>query len=130
MALAASLEPIDGLQESPFLLSNPTPPCAEIAPAPIEYDKAFARGTDLIKLIVRVMVGITLDVAAQRRLDQFLATSGPNSIKEALESDGTLGGTVDDVNVTDCSGYRIFKREGGASLLGAEWTVEIYAPGV
>lgn len=130
VALAGSLEPIEQLQESPFLLSNPTPPCAEIVPAPIEYDKAFARGTDLIKLIVRVMVGINTDVGAQKLLDTFLASSGPKSIKAALETDESLGGLVDNVNVTACTGYRIFKREGGASLLGAEWTVEVLAPGV
>jgi hypothetical protein len=128
-ALASNLAAIDGLQESAYVLANPTPPAAEVVPAPIEYDKAMGRGLDKWTFLVRVLVGLTSDIGAQKRLDKMLASAGPDSVKAALETDPTLGGAADDLIVTRCSGYRTFKREGGTLLLGAEWTTEVYASG-
>lgn len=128
-ALASNLAGIPGLQQSAYLLANPTPPAAEVLPAPIEYDKAMGRGHDLWRFTVRVFVGLTSDIAAQKRLDKMIASSGTNSIKAALESNTTLGGAAEDLHVTRCSGYRLFKRGTGQPLLGAEWEVEVHAPG-
>lgn len=127
--LAANLATISGLQQSAYLLSNPTPPAAEVQPDEVEYDRSFQRGTDRWQLIVRCFVGATSDVGAQKRLDRMLASSGADSVKQALESDRTLGGAADDVRVVRCTGYRIFARDGGASVLGAEWTVQVLAQG-
>lgn len=128
-ALAANLESIPRLAQSPWLLSNPTPPAAEIQPGDIEYDHAFGRGTDLHRFVVRVFVGNTSDKGAQRMLDRLMAGSGEYSVKAALESDCTLGGACDDLHVKRCSGARIFSREGMAPVLGAEFEVEVIAAG-
>lgn len=127
--LATNLAGVTGLAESPYLLSNPTPPACEIQPGPIEYDQAFRRGLDRWTLTVRVFVGPSSDIGAQKRLDTMLAPAGTDSIKAALESDRTLGGMVDDLQVTRCEGYRVFVREGAPSVLGAEWTVVVLAEG-
>ncbi|MBX5461640.1 MAG: hypothetical protein IRZ28_11190 [Steroidobacteraceae bacterium] len=127
--LAANLAPIPGLQESPWLLSNPTPPAAEIQPDEVDYDQALGRGLDRWRFTVRVFAGFTSDVGAQKLLDLMLAPSGPRSVKAALESDCTLGGKVDDLRVTRCSGYRLYGRDGGPSVLGAEWQVEVLVAG-
>lgn len=128
-ALARNLAAIPGLAQSPYLLSSPTPPAAEIQPDEVIYDQAMRRGLDRWRLTVRVFVGFTSDIGAQKRLDRMLATTGVESIKAALESDPTLGGAVDDLRVTGCSGYRLFSRDGGQSVLGAEWQVEVLAAG-
>lgn len=125
--LAANLSTIPGLAENAYVLSAPTPPCAEILPGPIAYDRAHQRGMDEHTLTVRVYVATTLDKAAQKTLDRMLAPEGEYSVKAALEADRDLGGTVDDLHVTECTGYRIFPREGAASLLGAEWSVRVIA---
>lgn len=127
--LAATLKPIPGLHESAYLLSNPTPPAAEIQPSETEYDHAFGRGCDEWTFVIRVFVGATSDIGAQKRLDGMLASSGASSIKAAVEADPTLGGVVEDLRVTRCTGYRVFAREGGAGVLGAEWEVSIVARG-
>lgn len=124
-ALAANLASVTGLQENAYVLSQPTPPAAEVMPAPIEYDRAFGRGLDRLNFIVRVFVGFTQDIGAQKRLDSMLASTGAASIKTALESDKTLGGLVDDLHVTGTSGYQLFSRAGSAPVLGAEWQVTI-----
>lgn len=127
--LAANLAGVSGLSRSAYVLSNPTPPCAEVEPAPIEYDLAMDRGLDRWGFIVRVYVSANLDKGAQIKLDAYIASSGADSIKAALESDPTLAGAAEDVHVTGCSGYRVYERGGQAAVLGAEWQVEVLALG-
>ena len=127
--LAANLDTIPKLQASAYLLSNPTPPAAEVQPGAIDYDRAMGRGHDDWLFTVRVFVGFTSDIGAQRRLDGMLASAGSASVKAAIESDPTLDGACEDLLVTRCTGYRLFGREGGAALLGAEWEVQVLAAG-
>ena len=127
--LAANLAGIPGLQQSGYLLSNPTPPFAEIYPDWIAYDLAMGRGLDRWNLVVRVGVSLVTDVGAQKRLDKFIASAGATSIKAAIESDKTLDGLVDNVRVTRCDAYRVFERQGSSAVLGAEWQVEVLATG-
>jgi hypothetical protein len=101
--LAANLDTIPFLNESAYLRSNPTPPCAEIQPGEVEYDLAFHRGQDKWTLTVRVMVGVSTDQGAQKRLDKMLSPSGEYSVKEAVEQDSTLGGACDDLRVVLCT---------------------------
>lgn len=128
-ALAANLATIPDLAESAYVLGNPTAPCAEVMPGPVTYDRTMQRGTDMLRFTIRVYVGASLDVAAQKRLDPMLNSSGPYSVKEAVEQDRTLGGLADHTRVTESTGYRIYAREGTPALLGAEWTVEVLARG-
>lgn len=138
-ALAANLASIDGLQESAYLLANPTPPSAEVQVGRTMYDQAMHRGVDNVTLIVRAFVAFSSDVGASKRIRTFLASDGPTSIKAAIESDLTLGGLADDLWVKECTGEKGFLREiaAGSSgrgsaqgpLLGAEWTVEVLLNG-
>jgi hypothetical protein len=121
--LAANLEALPGVQVSAYALSNPTPPCVEIVPSEIQYDRALQRGHDEIVVTVRVFVGLASDIGAQKRLDEHLAASGASSVKAAIEADATLAGAVDDARVRSATGYRVYGADG--RLLGAEWEVEI-----
>lgn len=123
--LKANLAGIAGLQVTGYVQANPTPPVAEFLPAKVEYDKTAQRGSDEWTWTIRVLVGNVSDIGAQKRLDTFLAPSGAGSIKAQVQSDRKLGGTVDTLRVTRCSGYRAYDRPNGTTLLGAEWTVEI-----
>lgn len=127
--LASNLDALQGFQVSAYMLAQPTLPSIEVQPAQIQYDLAFQRGWDNWTLIVRVMVGSALDKGAQRHLDRMMASSGSESVKAAIEADTTLGGMVDDLQVTECTGARLMSREGGPMMLGAEWTVEVKAQG-
>lgn len=128
-ALASNLSAITGLNESAYFRSNPTPPACEVTPGEITYDEAMQRGLDEWEFMVRVFVGVPNDIAAQKRLDSMMASSGTASIKAALESDPTLGGHAQDLHVTRCSGYRVYGPETGPVALGAEWTVRVFADG-
>lgn len=127
--LADALASIPDLQESAYLLANPTPPSAEVQPGPVEYDAAMARGSDRWTMTVRVFVGAVTDRGAQARLDKMLAPTGGYSVKAALQADRTLDGAAQTLRVVRCTGYRIFGREGAAPVLGAEWEVDVIASG-
>lgn len=131
--LAGMLASIEGLQESAYILGSPTPPSAEVLPAPIEYDLTMGRGTDRWMLTVRAFVSFGSDIGAQKRLDLFIAPTGPNSVKTALEAKDENGkylaglAGIDSVHVKSCSGYRVVDRPGGGPVLAVEWTVEVIA---
>jgi len=127
--LAANLSTLTGIQVSAYMLSAPTPPTIHLYPAQITYDLAARRGLDQWDFTVQAFVGDTADQGAQVALDAFIAPSGAQSVKAKLESDGTLGGIAGDVSAITCSGYRIYTREGGPPVLGAEWTVRVLAAG-
>lgn len=134
-AMADSLRPL-GYQVSPYVLDNPTPPCAYVRSGPISYDKTMGRGHDDWEYIVTVLVGYVSDIGAQTKLDEFLASHGERSVKTLLESDRTLGGAVESLWVEETTGVRVYvvppTITGGQSpaQIGAEWTVRVMASGV
>jgi hypothetical protein len=131
-ALAANLAALataEELQPSLYMLANPTPPTIDIFPEDIDYDKAMERGGDENHVAVRACVGLTSDIGAQKKLDRLLASSGASSVKAAIESDTTLGDACDDLRVTRCSGYQVYPRADGTSVLAAQWSVQIETSG-
>jgi hypothetical protein len=128
--IAANLAVLDGCQVSAYMLSNPTPPTIHVYPAEIDYDLAMGRGLDKWTFTVQAFVALSTDIGAQVKLDAFLAPSGSQSVKAAIEADGTLGGIVADTTVVSCTGYRVYARDGGGPVLGAEWQVDVLASGI
>lgn len=129
LAISESLAPIDNLQESPYMLGNVTTPAAEVLSGMIDFDKAFDRGTDRYVFTVRITVGTSLDIGAQKWLRRLRAPSGDDSIKQALEVDRHFGGLAQDSQVLRLTQIRIFQRPGGASVIGFDAELEVYADG-
>jgi hypothetical protein len=128
--LAANLGAIDDLQVSPYFISNPTFPSAFVRAGPTAFDKSFGRGLDNIVLFVRVLVAAFGDIGPGANLDEYLAGSGPRSIKAAIESDKTLGGACQSLQVTGHEGEQEYTFDDRPSALGAEWRVEVNASGL
>ena len=114
-----------GLQSHGYLLASPTPPTIECFPGEIDYDSTFQRGMDEVMFTVRITVAVTLDVASQMRLDEYLDRSGQNSVKTLLEADRTLGGRVKDLRVETATGHEVSAVEGN-HVLSCDWTVRIF----
>jgi hypothetical protein len=127
--LAANLRTIKGVQASAYMLASPTPPSMHVFPADATYDVANARGIDLHRFTVQAFVGNVSDIGAQQKLDELANPYGATSVKQAVESDRTLGGAAQDVRVTGFGGYRQINLEGRGPMLMCEWTVEVYARG-
>ncbi len=126
-ALAQALLSIPGMQVSANQLSNATPPFAQVRRGPVEFDKAMQGGVHRPDFFVTVCVAFVSDIGAQRLLDRYLAADGDLSVKQALESDTTLGGLVQALHVTGASGETPYARDQGGPVLGSDWTVEVWA---
>lgn len=124
--IATALRSIPGLQASPYVLGNATPPFAHVLRGTVLYDQAMDGGTHTWTMRVRAYVALVTDIGSQTLLDEFLSPEGTRSVKAAIEVDTTLGGVVDDLHVTSATGEQEFVRDQGGPLLGSEWTVEVW----
>jgi len=125
--LATRLATISGLRTASEIPDLPNPPIAVVSLRNIDYDNAMARGLTLYNLIVTVIVGRMAERQAQRRLDEYISTSGANSIKLAIQGDKTLGGIAYDVKVTDMGNIGAIQLSGDVAHLAAEFSVVVYA---
>ena len=124
--LATNLGTIDGLRVSPDLPEQINPPMAVVGLQSIIYDQAFQKGLVIYNFQVPVLAARASDRWAQKRLDQFMSTTGTDSIKEAIESDKTLGGVAFDVRVTEMGSIGTVELESNM-YLAAEFVVEVYS---
>lgn len=116
-----------------YLLENPSPPSFEIelGATGVVFDRTMQRGIDEWTFTVRGFAGSTLDETGQRTLDAWLNSSGGVSIKAAIESDRTLGGTVNDVQVERVGQIRSYSPIASPTVkfYGVEWTLQVVATG-
>ena len=96
--LATNLATISGLRTAAEIPDLPNPPIAVVSLDSVTYDQAYAKGMTTYSFTVTVIVGRTAEREAQRKLDGYIST-GANSIKNAVESDKTLGGYAYDCRV-------------------------------
>jgi hypothetical protein len=112
-----------------YNIVNALAPAIEVELDRIVYDAAMGRGMDEWWFTVRGFAKSGTDKAAQMRLDAWLASTGAESVKAALEVDRTLGGVASDSRVIAMGKIAVFTVEGGASFFGAEWTLRVLAEG-
>lgn len=127
--LKTNLSAIKATQVSAYLLSNPSPPTLMVMAGPTQFDQAMGRGVDRWTLVVQGITGLASDQSAQQKLDEWRRGSGATSVKAAIESDKTLGGTCQNLLVTQVSGDNIYSPDGKGPYLGCEWTVEVLGTG-
>lgn len=124
--LAANLQTISGLRASGDIPDNPTPPIAIVQLNRVEYDNAFNKGLTIYNFVVSVVVGRASERTAQDRLNAFATPTGASSIKLAVQSDRTLGGSAYDVRVSEMQNIGAVLL-GGESYLAADFAVQVYA---
>ena len=125
--LADALRTIPSLRVYELLPDNPAPPGVAIALERVLYDSVFARGADEFQFSLQLFVARADDRTAQVRLEEYLAGSGPYSIKTAVEADPTLGGVAQTVRVSAASNLGTQDRADGTSLLLVDFSVTIHA---
>ena len=125
-ALAANIGTISGLRTSPEVPDNPNPPQAVIQLQSVNYDGAFQQGLTTYNFLVSVIVGRVDERNAQQNLDAYASSSGSKSIKLAVQSDKSLGGTAFDVRVTDMTNIGTVLLS-DATYLAADFVVTVYA---
>jgi hypothetical protein len=124
--IATNLATIPGLRVAAEIPDNPNPPIAVVMPNTITYDEAFGRGASQYNFTVTVIVGRAADRIAQRKLNDY-ASPGAQSVKAAIESDRTLGGTAFDVRCESLSNIGAISLQGDTTYLAADFVVTAYA---
>jgi hypothetical protein len=139
--LAANLSGLPDCQVSPYLLDNPTPRMLSVAGfEEIDYAQSFGDDAQLMVIVEGcVDWGGAGDIAAQKKFDRWLAATGPESVREAVNSDLRLTSRLDvDGNLTNghppaCDdlacmtfrGYRRARLTNGTTVLLGDWLVQV-----
>ncbi len=124
--LAANVSTVTGLACTATIPADIAPPFAMVLPTSKDFHGSFGTDFGEYAFTVRVLVGLPGDTGAQLLLDDYLATSGTTSVKAAIESDRTLGGYADDLQVLRWSNYGVFQMN-ESTYLGAEFSVQVFA---
>ena len=125
--LAANLATISGLRVYTILTDNPQFPAALISLDRIEFDSTMARGCDSIEFTVTLVVARADDRSAQNKLETYLAGTGATSVKTAVESDVTLGGSAFDARVTAAEQIGTVNSPDGSTYLFVDFAVTVTA---
>lgn len=125
--LAANLSSIKGCQISAYPLDDPSPPTLQVnGPDVVEFDLAMRRGLDDWTMVVQGFTGAPEERGKYVTLDKWL--EGSTGVKNAIESDITLGGIVHGARVTRIEAYRDFQLpHGGRVLFGALWFIQVFS---
>jgi hypothetical protein len=124
-ALATNLGTISGLRTAAEIPDLPNPPIAVVSLDSVTYDQAYAKGMTNYNFTITVIVGRSAEREAQRKLDGYIST-GANSIKNAVESDKTLGGNAYDCRVVSMNSVGSVTIS-DTTYLAADFTVTVIA---
>jgi hypothetical protein len=126
--LATNLATIAGLRSSATVPDNPSPPIAIVNVSSVDYNQSMQRGLTLYNMTVSVIVSRVDERSGQNRLDGYASTSGAASIKNAIESDRSLGGKVFDLRCSELSNVStVVLAAGDVTYLVADFAVQVYA---
>lgn len=125
--IEANLETITGLRGYSEIPDNPQVPAAVVGLQSISYDQAFQRGLVLYNFNVTVIVGRFNVRSTQKRLNEYAGNTGDDSVKLAIESDKTLGGSAFDCRVASMDSIGAIDLNDGNNYLAMEFTVTVYA---
>jgi hypothetical protein len=123
--LATNLATISGLRTAAEVPDLPNPPVAIVALNNVSYDRAYAKGMTSYTFIITVVVGRSAEREAQRKLDGYISP-GANSVKNAIESDKTLGGYAYDCRVVSMDSVGSLTIS-DTTYLAADFTVTVIA---
>jgi hypothetical protein len=123
--LAANLATIPGLRTAAEVPDLPNPPIAIVALNNVSYDRAFAQGMTSYTFVITAIVGRAAEREAQRKLDAYISP-GANSVKNAIESDSTLGGYAYDCRVVSMDSVGSLTIS-DTTYLAADFTVTVIA---
>lgn len=122
--LGDNLSTIRGLRVAETIPDQVNPPVAVISLQTVSYDGAFQGGLTTYSFMVTVIVGRISERTAQRTLDAYISP-GVGSIKTAIESERSLGGSAFDCRVDGMSNVGSVTI-GDITYLAADFTVTVY----
>ena len=124
--LAANLATVSGLRAYAYQPDNVNTPFAWPLLDSIQYNGAMGGGLITHQFTVSVVVGRSAERTAQTLLDGYLSYAGATSIRQAIESDRTLGGVVQDLIVESANNISTLEAN-DATYLAIDFVVTVYA---
>jgi hypothetical protein len=124
-ALANNLATIAGLRVVPTLPEMVNPPMAIIGLDKVMYNAQNNRSMAEYTFKVTVVIGRVNERIAQNKMDLYIAP-GAGSIKNAIESDRSLGGFAFDCFVRETSAVGALSVA-GIDYYSAEFSVQVFA---
>ena len=124
--LAANLATVSGLRAYAYQPDNVNTPFAWPLLDSIQYNGAMGGGLITHKFTISVVVGRSAERTAQTLLDGYLSYKGATSIRQAIESDRTLGGVVQDLIVESANNIATLEAN-DATYLAIDFVVTVYA---
>jgi hypothetical protein len=125
-ALGSALRTINGMRTSEHLPEQLNPPVAVIQLDRLDFHGAMQGGLRTFQFLVILVVGRMGERSSQDFLDRLTDFDGPDSVREVLEADPTLGGVVWACKVSGARSVRPFNI-GDTAYLGVEFEVEVQA---
>jgi hypothetical protein len=123
--IATNLATIAGIRTYAEIPDNPALPAAVVSLNSVEYDQAFQGGLVIYNFAITVVVVRVTERRAQQRVHNLIQT-GAGSVKNAVESDPTLGGAAIDARVTGMTNIQSVSI-GDVEYLTAEFAVTVRA---
>ena len=124
--LAANLATVSGLRAYAYQPDNVNTPFAWPLLDSIQYNGAMGGGLITHRFTISVVVGRSAERTAQNLLDGYLSYKGATSIRQAIESDRTLGGVVQDLIVESANNISTLEAN-DATYLAIDFVVTVYA---
>jgi len=124
--IATNLATISGLRTAATIPENVNPPFAIVAPSSMTYHASMRNGMTTYSFTVTLVVARADARSAQNALDAFCSSTGSSSIRNAIESDRTLGGKAFDCVVTQMRNYGQMVI-GDNTYLAAEFDLTVQA---
>lgn len=124
--LAGRLKTVPRLRVAAQIPEQVNPPMAVISRATVNYHRAMGGGATEWTMQVQLIAGRMAEKQAQRTIDAWLSWDGAQSIRAAIEADGTLGGAALDTVVTDADALSTFQI-GDSEYVGVTLNVTVYA---
>ena len=122
--LGDNLSTIRGLRVAETIPDQVNPPVAVISLQTVSYDGAFQGGLTTYSFMLTLILGRISERTAQRTLDAYISP-GVGSIKTAIESERSLGGSAFDCRVDGMSNVGSVTI-GDITYLAADFTVTVY----
>ena len=122
--LKTNLQTITGLRCYDVIPVSANVPSAIVGQLALFFDQTAQRGLDRATVEIIVIASRMVERSGQDTLDMLLAGTGAGSVKTAIESDKTLGGTVSTLQVTTATPGQV--TIGSIDYLGYNYSVEIY----
>lgn len=124
-ALQTALATIPGLRVVEYIPDSLNPPMAMVSLNSVQYHNTFGIGSPQYNFVVSVIVARSSDRIAQRRLSEFVAPTGAQSIKASIEKDITLCDTVQTCQVIS-AGEIISINVNDVIFLVVEFAVQVH----